>query len=119
MNMVRSSTIVGKATVATVCRPMYIKYPFDEPKHFNNYYFANFSSIFLAYKLLFFNPFYSMYLVNECMKHSYVCFASSFGLFQASESIFFPFFGFIAWCCCCCCVQHTNASKMYDAGNRK
>lgn len=51
-------------------------------EHFNNYYFANFSSIFFAYKLLFLASVQlhsTLLLYGVCIS---VCFASFFGLQQ-------------------------------------
>lgn len=93
-----------------------VKYPPTE-EHFNNYYFANFSSIFLAYKLLFFNPFYPVCCCLS-MAFVYVCFASSFGLFRLDIHIFPCFFG-CRVVVCLCSTQALRRCTMQEIGNSK
>lgn len=81
-----------------------VKYPPTE-EHFNNYYFANFSSIFLAYKLLFFNPFYPVCccLSMNCV-HLYMFALLPPSAYSGWISIFFPVFSVVVLLCVC--VQH-------------
>lgn len=94
--------------------------PYEE--RFNNYYFANFSSISLAYKLLFLASFPCGFCCCCCHIYSiYVCFASFFGLPQPhSIDNIFPHFSFNVRCSMFHAVCYaTIRCTMQEIGNSK